>query len=171
MHLTFYIFSPLKLDPRMIDLDVYEHIKYGDFTDELKLADVEKCLLWSLIQLLGEKCRERTCSAALETESVHAIACGYCVKLVWKCEDGHVGNWYSSPICGSGFGINYLVNTRFSCLVVESLSFIAFVISSTSYMTASTGTHYIQYELGCGSLAAVISCMCTCTKYYMYVAG
>ena len=57
MHLTFYIFSPLKLDPRMIDLDVYEHIKYGDLTDELKLADVEKCIafIWSLIQLLGEK--------------------------------------------------------------------------------------------------------------------
>ena len=111
MHLTFYIFSPLKLHPRMIDLDVYEHIKYGDLTDELKLADVEKCIafIWSLIQLLGEKFRERTCSATLET--VHAIACGYCVKLVWKCEDGHISNWYSSPIYGSGFGINYLVNT------------------------------------------------------------
>ena len=95
----------------MIETDVYKHIRYGDLSDELKLINEGKCIvyIWSLVQLLGEKCRETSCSAAIQES--HVTACGFCIKITWKCINGHPGIWYSSPIYGSGFGINYLVNT------------------------------------------------------------
>lgn len=97
----------------MIDTDVYTYLKYGSLDDEMKLVQAEKCItfVWSLLQLLGDKCREQSCSAVIAEDSIQVTRCGFCLKIEWKCEDGHDGKWYSSPIYGSGFGINYLVNT------------------------------------------------------------
>ena len=75
----------------MIDADVYTHLKYGGLEDEMKLVRAEKCItfVWSLLQLLGTQ--EHFCSAAIEN-GVQVIMCGFCLKLEWKCEDGHEGN-------------------------------------------------------------------------------
>ena len=106
-----YSFLYCETVPEVIEEDVYAHIRYTDLADELKLVEKPKCIayIWALLQLLGEKCREHSCTASiLDTQVAH---CGFCVKITWKCADGHPGSWYSSPIYGSGFGINYLVNT------------------------------------------------------------
>ena len=34
--------------------------------------------------------------------------CGYCAKLVWFCEMGHRGVWYSSGFYAAGFAVNYV---------------------------------------------------------------
>ena len=104
-----FIFCRTERD--MIDEDVYKHIRYGSLQDELKLINERKCFtyVWSLLQLLGEKCRERSCFASIKTTNV--VDCGYCVKLEWKCAEGHHETWYSSPPYASSFSINYLINT------------------------------------------------------------
>ena len=106
-----YVFYFCCTEQDTIDEDVYKHIRYGSLQDELKLINERKCFayIWSLLQLLGEKCREKSCFASIETTNV--LNCGYCVKLEWKCAEGHHGTWYSSPPYASGFGINYLINT------------------------------------------------------------
>ena len=44
---------------------------------------------------------------------IHAFnsLAGYVIKLEWFCEDEHSEYWYSSEFYGSGFAVNYMVDT------------------------------------------------------------
>ncbi|XP_065060234.1 uncharacterized protein LOC135687568 [Rhopilema esculentum] len=90
--------------------DHFQSVSYGDIGDEIKAVSEPKCFvtIMQLKVLLGGKCRVQHCSKAIT--SIEDKMCGYCVKLVWFCEMGHRGVWYSGGFYAAGFAINYVID-------------------------------------------------------------
>ncbi|XP_057291839.1 uncharacterized protein LOC130614426 [Hydractinia symbiolongicarpus] len=84
---------------------------YGSLDDEFKKIDDPKCIASTrqLEYLLGDTCHEKDCNAQIV--NIESFYIGYTIKLTWKCLKGHKDFWYSSPIYGSGFVINYIVES------------------------------------------------------------
>eukprot|EP00795_Rhopilema_esculentum_P009977 gene9977-18600_t len=89
--------------------DHFQSVSYGDIGDEIKAVAEPKCfvIMMQLKVLLGDKCQVQHCSKAIT--SIEDKMCGYCVKLVWFCEMGLRGVWYSSGFYAAGFAINYVI--------------------------------------------------------------